>query len=156
MPHPRLWLLHYGTHQTVWFQPPLSQKADRCALEGKASREWVDSTFERLDREIREAQAKLLSQEEHLNSTFNQLNEDVEGKLDRLELEPLKQYFGRLQLGARMRVSKSARCCHTHPPLLAQSGGSKLTLIIFSAHKHVDLNSCSVAGSSLPYICHFP
>lgn len=55
----------------------------------------MDSTFERLDREIREAQAKLLSQEEHLSSTFNQLNEDVEGKLDRLELEPLKQYFGK-------------------------------------------------------------
>lgn len=73
----------------------------------------MDSTFERLDREIREAQAKLLSQEEHLNSTFTQLNEDVEGKLDRLELEPLKQYFGRQR--AHVRVSKSVLAtptCH--------------------------------------------
>ena len=74
----------------------LSQKADRRALEGKASREWVDSTFERLDQQIREARDKLVGQEEALRSAVTQLNEDVETKLDRLELEPLKEYFGRL------------------------------------------------------------
>ena len=75
--------------------PPLPpQKADRTALEGKASREWVDSTFERLDQKIREARDKLLSQEETLRSAVTRLNEDVETKLDRMELEPLKDYFG--------------------------------------------------------------
>ncbi len=54
----------------------------------------MDSTFERLDREIREAASKLSSQEEALKSAVNQLEGDVEGKLDRLELEPLKEYFG--------------------------------------------------------------
>ena len=72
------------------------QKADRSALESKASREWVDSTFERLDREIREARSKLMGQEEALKSAVTQISEDVEGKLDRMELGPLKEYFGQL------------------------------------------------------------
>ena len=70
------------------------QKADRTALDGKASREWVDSTFERLDREIREAKSKLSGQEEAFKVAMSQINEDVDGKLDRNELEPLKDYFG--------------------------------------------------------------
>ena len=55
----------------------------------------MDSTFERLDREIREARSKLMGQEEALKSAMTQINEDVEGKLDRLELAPLKEYFGK-------------------------------------------------------------
>lgn len=54
----------------------------------------MDSTFERLDKEIREACSKLMGQEEALKNAVNQLEEDVEGKLDRMELEPLKEYFG--------------------------------------------------------------
>ncbi len=73
-----------------------AQKADKNALDNKASRDWVDSTFERLDREIRDAASKLLTHEEALKSAVNQLEEDVEGKLDRLELEPLKEYLGGL------------------------------------------------------------
>ena len=73
----------------------ISQKADRAALEAKASRDWVDSTFERLDKEIREAKSHLIGQEEALRNAVEQINEDVEGKLDRMEIEPLKQYFGK-------------------------------------------------------------
>lgn len=58
----------------------------------------MDSTFERLDKEIREAKSKLLGQEEVFRNAMSQLNEDVEGKLDRLELEPLKDYFGMMLL----------------------------------------------------------
>ena len=72
----------------------IPQKADRAAMEGKASRDWVNSTFDRLDQQIREARDKLLCQEEALRSAVTQINEDVETKLDRLELEPLKEYFG--------------------------------------------------------------
>ena len=89
------------THQ-LWYMTIIvclhSQKADRTALDSKASREWVDSTFERLDREIREAKTRYLGQEEALKSAMHQINEDVEGKLDRMELEPLKEYFGELTL----------------------------------------------------------
>ena len=70
------------------------QKADRAALEGKASREWVNSTFDRLDQQIREARDQLLGQEEALRSAVHRLDEDVETKLDKGELEPLKDYFG--------------------------------------------------------------
>lgn len=71
----------------------VDEKADRAALEAKASRDWVDSTFERLDKEIREAKSHLIGQEEALRNAVEQINEDVEGKLDRMEIEPLKQYF---------------------------------------------------------------
>lgn len=81
-------------HHDHCFSLFTQQKADRAALEGKASRDWVDSTFERLDREIRDARSKLLGQEEAFRSAVSQLTDDVDGKLDRLELEPLKAYFG--------------------------------------------------------------
>jgi hypothetical protein len=71
----------------------VDEKADRVALENKASREWVDSTFDKLDREIREAKSHILGHEEALRSALTQINEDVDGKLDRMELEPLKSYF---------------------------------------------------------------
>ena len=54
----------------------------------------MDSTFEKLDKEIREARSRMLGQEEALKLAVNQLNEDVETKLDRMELQPLKDYFG--------------------------------------------------------------
>lgn len=60
-----------------------------------ASRDWVDSTFERIDKDIRDARSKILGQEESLKHAIQHLEEDVEGKLDRLELQPLKEYFGR-------------------------------------------------------------
>ncbi|CAI8025791.1 Glutamine-rich protein 2 [Geodia barretti] len=69
------------------------EKADRAALEGKASREWVDSTFERLDQKIREARDQMMGQEEALRSAVHRLDEDVDTKLDKGELEPLKDYF---------------------------------------------------------------
>ena len=55
----------------------------------------MDSTFEKLDKEIREARSKMLGQEEALKLAVNQLSEDVDGKLDRMELQPLKDYFGK-------------------------------------------------------------
>lgn len=55
----------------------------------------MDSTFEKLDKEIREARSKMLGQEEAFKVAVNQLSEDVEGKLDRMELQPLKDYFGK-------------------------------------------------------------
>ena len=50
----------------------------------------------RLDKEIREACSKLHGHEEALKVAVTQLEEDVEGKLDRMELQPLKEYFGEL------------------------------------------------------------
>ena len=36
-----------------------------------------------------------MGQEQALRSAVGQLNEDVEGKLDRMELEPLREYIGK-------------------------------------------------------------
>lgn len=33
------------------------------------------------------------SQEDNFNTTCHQLNEDIDGKLDRLELDPLKEWL---------------------------------------------------------------
>ena len=54
----------------------------------------MDSTFERLDQKIREARDRMLGQEEALRSAVHRLDEDVDTKLDKGELEPLKDYFG--------------------------------------------------------------
>ena len=35
-----------------------------------------------------------MGQQEAFRSAMSQINEDVEGKLDRMELQPLKDYFG--------------------------------------------------------------
>lgn len=40
-----------------------------------------------------------MGQEEAFKAAMTQINEDVEGKLDRMELEPLKSYFGKWEIG---------------------------------------------------------
>ena len=45
-----------------------------------------------------------MGQEEAFKNAMAQLNEDVEGKLDRLELEPLKEYFGTCSICMRLDV----------------------------------------------------
>ena len=71
------------------------QKADRTALESKASRHWVESTFEKLDREIREAKSQLAAQDEQFRGNMERITHDVETKLDRDEMETLRDYIGR-------------------------------------------------------------
>ena len=58
----------------------------------------MDSTFEKLDQKIREARDRMLGQEEALRSAVHRLDEDVDTKLDKGELEPLKDYFGQWSL----------------------------------------------------------
>lgn len=71
------------------------QKADRTALDAKASRHWVESTFETLDREIREAKSQLAAQDEQFRGTMDRITHDVETKLDRDEMETLRDYIGK-------------------------------------------------------------
>lgn len=75
------------------------QKADRKALEGKASRHWVESTFEMLDREIREAKSQLAAQDEQLRGNMDRITNDIETKLDREEMETLRDYIGEASAG---------------------------------------------------------
>ena len=71
----------------------VEEKADRKQLENKASKQWVDSTFSQLDEEIRGARAKMQEQEESLRLALQQIGGEVEMKLDKEEIGPLKEYF---------------------------------------------------------------
>ena len=71
----------------------VEEKADRKQLENKASKQWVDSTFSQLDEEIRAARAKMQEQEEALRLAMQQIGGEVELKLDREEIGPLKSYL---------------------------------------------------------------
>lgn len=74
-------------------QVEVDEKADRDALDAKASKQWVDSTFVRLDKEIREARSKLEGQEMALKSAVDQLASDVDAKVDRMEIERIESYL---------------------------------------------------------------
>ena len=61
-------------------------------MEEKASKNWVKSNFETLDKQIRDAMAKMIEREEAVKMVSD-LN--VEDKLDRIELQPFKDYVGK-------------------------------------------------------------
>ena len=71
------------------------QKADRRALEAKASRQWVESTFEKLDREIREARTLMEAHDEMFKGTMDRITNDIDAKLDRDEMETLRDFIGK-------------------------------------------------------------
>lgn len=71
----------------------MDEKADRKQLENKASKQWVDSTFAQLDDEIRAARDKMQEQEEALKRAVENIGGEVEAKLDKEEIGPLKDYF---------------------------------------------------------------
>ena len=84
-------LLPINVFQTVLSL--MDEKADRKQLENKASKQWVDSTFSQLDEEIRNARAKMQEQEDALRLAMEQMGGEVEHKLDKEEIEPLKTYL---------------------------------------------------------------
>lgn len=86
------------------------QKADRTALDAKASRLWVESTFETLDREIREAKSQLAAQDEQFRGTMDRITHDVETKLDRDEMETLRDYIGKASAGHQLHTYMCCIC----------------------------------------------
>lgn len=71
----------------------MEEKADRKQLENKASKQWVDSTFSQLDEEIRISRAKMQEQEDALKMAMQQIGGEVDLKLNKEEIGPLKDYF---------------------------------------------------------------
>ena len=76
-------------------QIEVDEKADRRALEAKASRQWVESTFEKLDREIREARTLMEAHDEMFKGTMDRITNDIDAKLDRDEMETLRDFIGK-------------------------------------------------------------
>ena len=54
-----------------------------------------------------------MSQEEAFKMAVSQLTEDVDGKLDRLELEPLKDYFSEFCYSAKLLIITPLIVCRS-------------------------------------------
>ncbi|XP_043923981.1 uncharacterized protein C16orf96 homolog [Protopterus annectens] len=66
-------------------------KADKRALEGKVSRTYFDTTTEQLNQMMQEMLQKITGQEEDWQKVLDKLSKEMESKLDRIELDPLKK-----------------------------------------------------------------
>ncbi|NXD81241.1 QRIC2 protein, partial [Halcyon senegalensis] len=66
-------------------------KADKSALGSKVSRTQFDTTMERLNEMIKEMLSKVTGQEQHWHQFQQQLREEMDSKLDRMELGPFQQ-----------------------------------------------------------------
>ncbi|XP_045381692.1 glutamine-rich protein 2 isoform X2 [Lemur catta] len=65
-------------------------KADKSALAAKVSRVQFDATTEQLNHMMQELVAKMSGQEQDWQKMLDKLLVEMDGKLDRLELDPLK------------------------------------------------------------------
>ncbi|KAK1330802.1 hypothetical protein QTO34_008740 [Cnephaeus nilssonii] len=66
-------------------------KADKSALEAKVSRMQFDATTEQLNHMMQELVAKMSGQERDWQKMLDRLLTEMDSKLDRLELDPVKQ-----------------------------------------------------------------
>ncbi|CAM9173800.1 unnamed protein product [Bubo scandiacus] len=66
-------------------------KADKTALAGKVSRTQFDASMERLNEMIQETLSRVTGQEQGWHQVQRQLSEEMDSKLDRLELGPFRQ-----------------------------------------------------------------
>ncbi|ELK35768.1 Glutamine-rich protein 2 [Myotis davidii] len=66
-------------------------KADKSALEAKVSRMQFDATTEQLNHMMQELVAKMSGQERDWQKILDRLLTEMDSKLDRLELDPVKQ-----------------------------------------------------------------
>ncbi|XP_044777335.1 glutamine-rich protein 2 [Neomonachus schauinslandi] len=66
-------------------------KADKSALEAKVSRVQFDATTEQLNHMMQELVAKMSGQEQDWQKMLDKLLVEMDSKLDRLELDPMKQ-----------------------------------------------------------------
>ncbi|XP_068118400.1 uncharacterized protein C16orf96 homolog isoform X2 [Hyperolius riggenbachi] len=66
------------------------QKADLRALEGKVSRSQFDATTEQLNNMMQDLLGRLSGQEQDWQRMLENINLEMQSKLDRMELDPLK------------------------------------------------------------------
>ncbi|XP_023569740.1 glutamine-rich protein 2 [Octodon degus] len=72
-------------------QMEINVKADKSALASKVSRVQFDATTEQLNHMMRELMAKMSGQEQDWQKLLDKLLAEMDMKLDRLELDPVKQ-----------------------------------------------------------------
>ncbi|XP_048042547.1 glutamine-rich protein 2 isoform X2 [Megalobrama amblycephala] len=66
-------------------------KADKRALEGKVSRMQFDSMTEQLNKMLQELLSKISGQEKDWNKVIEKISSEMDCKLNRIELDPLKK-----------------------------------------------------------------
>ncbi|NXW11654.1 QRIC2 protein, partial [Fregetta grallaria] len=66
-------------------------KADKSALAGKVSRTQFEASMERLNEMVQETLSRVTGQEQGWHQVQRQLSEEMDSKLDRLELGPFRQ-----------------------------------------------------------------
>ncbi|XP_060066599.1 glutamine-rich protein 2-like [Ylistrum balloti] len=76
-----------------YVQMEVDVKADKRSLDNKVNHSLFDSTTNDINKMIKEILEKLSGYEDNFNTTCHKLNEDIDGKLDRLELDPLKEWL---------------------------------------------------------------
>ena len=73
----------------------MEDKADKRSVDHKANRVFVDNHFDKLNSGLESALKRCEGQEEALKIAINQISSDVEGKLDRMELQNVKDFLGK-------------------------------------------------------------
>lgn len=73
----------------------MDSKADKLALDNMISRLKFDASFGALEESIQNILNRLGGQEASLEDAISKLNDDVDGKLDRMEIDPLKDYINK-------------------------------------------------------------
>ncbi|XP_053385599.1 myosin-3-like isoform X3 [Mercenaria mercenaria] len=76
-----------------YVQMEVDVKADKKALETKVNHKLFDKTTEEINNMIKEILDKLTGHDEDWKKAYSKLTEDIDGKLDRLELDPLKEWL---------------------------------------------------------------
>lgn len=84
-------------------------KADKRSLDNLISRSKFDQSIGGLEQSLQELLNRLDGQESSLTDALARLASDIDQKLDRLELDPLKDYFE--------KKMKSMKCKHVDLPL---------------------------------------
>ncbi|KAL5018549.1 hypothetical protein ScPMuIL_004271 [Solemya velum] len=76
-----------------YVQIEVDEKADKRSLDCKVNHSLFDNTTTEINKLIKEILDKFSGQEEEFKEALGRITEDVDGKLDRLELDPLKEWL---------------------------------------------------------------
>ncbi|ESO84975.1 hypothetical protein LOTGIDRAFT_168234 [Lottia gigantea] len=82
-------------------------KADKRQLESKVNYSLFNKTTDEINKTIREFENKLEGNETEMQNIFHQLTEDVDGKIDKMEMDPLKGWVDSRIRELNKKIAKS-------------------------------------------------
>ncbi|XP_063684184.1 glutamine-rich protein 2-like isoform X8 [Bolinopsis microptera] len=133
----------------------MEDKADKRVVDHKANRVFVDNHFEKLNSGLESALQRCEGQEAALKHAITQISNDVEGKLDRMELQNVKDFL-------ENRLNKLKAPGPPQPPtneVDMDAAGMRRRLLKFhciSCDRPVEVNSGNMLPSTLPVSYGFP